>query len=166
MSKYLYEAAVLQLRGRALEAYAALELLFKNPTAMPDHSAWSEEIIKHTKILAENENTMRTLQQHFGKHFAQQQQPAPSPAPAPPATPAPPPREEPLTITPERSPTLKKEMARQKRLETIKARQQAMAQKELYPDVAEESGLQEKVPKNKRSRKVTQKAEEKPTDVE
>ena len=164
MSKYLYEAAVLQLRGRALEAYAALELLFKNPTAMPDHSAWAEEIIKHTKILAENENTMLTLQQHFGKYFAPQQPVAP-PQPAEPAAPAKP-AEEPRLITPEMSPTLRQHLKRQKVIEAAKDRRAQTAKKELYPKTNEESGLKEPGPKKKRPRKASQKGEEKPTDVE
>ena len=69
MSKNLYEATILQLKGRALEAYAALELLLKNPTGIPDHSNWVDEIIGHTRTLAENENAIIKLQQYFGKHF-------------------------------------------------------------------------------------------------
>ena len=150
MSKNLYDAAVLQLRGRALEALATVELLLKNPTAVPDHSNWVDEIIKHTKMLAENENTMITLQQYFGKQFA-----PPEGAPtAPPES-----RGEPLTITPERSPTLRKELTRQKRLQAMKARQ-AMAKKELYPPADEESGLKEEEPKKKVSKKSRKKNEE------
>tara|TARA_Y100000310_G_scaffold214193_1_gene215158 strand:- start:104 stop:598 length:495 start_codon:yes stop_codon:yes gene_type:complete len=164
MSKYLYEAAILQLRGKALEAYATLELLFKNPTAVPDHSAWAEEIIKHTKILAQNENAMITLQQHFGKHFNPQQPPVPPHAPAPIA--APQSTEEPLAMTPEKSPLVRRELHRQKMAEAAKARRERQPPKELYPPTEEESGLKEPAPKKKRSRKVSQKAEEKPSDVE
>jgi len=159
MSKNLYDAAVLQLRGRALEALATVELLLKNPTAVPDHSNWVDEIIKHTKVLAENENTMITLQQYFGKQFA-----PPPTGPTPPLagpSPTPPPESpgEPLTITPERSPTLRKELTRQKRLQAMKARQ-AMAKKELYPPADEESGLKEEAPKKKVSKKSRKKNEE------
>jgi hypothetical protein len=42
MSKNLYEAALLQLKGRALESYAALDILLKNPTGIPDHMNWVE----------------------------------------------------------------------------------------------------------------------------
>jgi len=156
MSKNLYDAAVLQLRGRALEALAALELLLKNPTAIPDHSNWVDEIIKHTRTLAENENTMVTLQQYFGKHF----NPEP-PAPAPPTT-----NKEPLTVTPEMSPTLKKELHRQKIIEAAKARRLAGPNKELYPVIDKESGLKEGEPKKKRSRKASKKVEDKSGDVE
>jgi len=79
MSKNLYDATILQLKGRALEAYAALDMLFTNPSSVPDHTAWVEEIVKHTRALAENENAMLTLQQYFAQRFA----PAP-PQPAPP----------------------------------------------------------------------------------
>jgi len=162
MSKYLYDAAILQLRGKALEAYATLELLFKNPTAVPDHSAWAEEIIKHTKILAQNENAMITLQQHFGKHFTPQQPPVPAPTAAVP----PQPTEEPLAPKPEKSPLVRRELHRQKMAEAAKARRERQPPKELYPPAEEESGLKEPAPKKKRSRKVSQKAEEKPSDVE
>ena len=162
MSKYLYDAAILQLRGKALEAYATLELLFKNPTAVPDHSAWAEEIIKHTKILAQNENAMITLQQHFGKHFNPQQPPVPAPTAAVP----PQPTEEPLAPKPEKSPLVRRELHRQKMAEAAKARRERQPPKELYPPAEEESGLKEPAPKKKRSRKVSQKAEEKPSDVE
>ena len=107
MSKHLYDATIMQLKGRALEAYAALDMLFSNPSVVPDHTAWSQEIIKHTTVLAEHENAMVTLQQYFGPRYSP---PAPAPAPnAGPTRPATPP-EEPLTITPEMSPTLRREM--------------------------------------------------------
>ena len=49
-----------------------------NPTAVPDHTAWVEEIVKHAKSLAENENVMITLQQYFGPRFGPKP-PPPSP---------------------------------------------------------------------------------------
>jgi len=161
MSKNLYEAAILQLRGRALESLAALELLFQNPTAIPDHTAWVDEIVKHTKRLAENENTMITLQQYFGKRFAPPPQPQAVVPPGPPKPPS-----DPLVVTPERSPTLKRELDRQKMMEAAKARRAEMAKKELYPKSAEESGLQEEEPKKKPTRKARKKAKAKETDVE
>ena len=106
MSKHLYEATIMQLKGKALEAYAALDMLLTNPSVVPDHTAWSQEIVKHAKILAENENIMVTLQQYFGPRYN------PLPSPAPSRTPAPP--EEPLTTTPEMSPTLRRELEKQK----------------------------------------------------
>jgi len=81
MSKNLYEAAILQLRGKALEAYATLELLLTNPSAVPDHTEWVEEIAKHGKALAENENVMITLQQYFGPRFAPRAAPPVAPDP-------------------------------------------------------------------------------------
>jgi len=93
MSKNLYDATIMQLRGRALEAYATLDMLFSNPTAIPDHTEWSAEIVKHAEILAKNENAMITLQQYFGPRYAPV-----APAPAAPAASA--------VVTPETSPTL------------------------------------------------------------
>jgi hypothetical protein len=105
MSKHLYDATIMQLKGRALEAYAALDMLFSNPSVVPDHTAWSQEIIKHTTVLAEHENVMVTLQQYFGPRYS---------PPAPPHGPGPtrqaPPQEEPSPITPEMSSTLRREM--------------------------------------------------------
>ena len=157
MSKHLYEAAILQLRGRALAAYATLELLFKNPAGMPDHSAWAEEIIKHTKILAENENAMITLQQHFGKHFNPQQPPAPVPTGAVPPQPI----EEPLAMTPEKSPLVRRELQRQKMVEAAKARQARPPQKELYPSTEEESGLKESTTDEPKLKRTTKKSRQK-----
>tara|TARA_Y100000310_G_scaffold145852_1_gene145255 strand:- start:3186 stop:3614 length:429 start_codon:yes stop_codon:yes gene_type:complete len=93
MSKALYEATLLQLKGKALEAYATLDMLFTNPSAVPDHTEWVNEIVKHTKALAENENTMVTLQQYFGPRFTPKvaPPPPPPPAPSPPKTAEPPP---------------------------------------------------------------------------
>jgi len=156
MSKKLYEAAILQLRGRALESLAALELLFTNPTAIPDHTAWVAEIVKHTKRLAENENTMTTLQQYFGKHYA-----APAPAAVPQGSPQAHPQE-PKVITPEMSPTMRRELQRQKRAEMMKARQEAMAKQEMYPEPSEDSGLkEEKEPTKKTKRKSAKSADDK-----
>ncbi len=95
MSKTLYDATIMQLKGRALEAYGTLEMLFKNPAAIPDHTAWVDEIIKHTRALADNENAMITLQQYFGNRFSP---PAPEQEPQPPPSPiesSPPPPEAP-----------------------------------------------------------------------
>lgn len=92
MSKTLYEATIMQLKGRALEAYGTLEMLFKNPAAVPDHTAWVDEIVKHTRVLAENENAMVTLQQYFGNRFnPQAPEQAPQLAPTPVESSPPPP---------------------------------------------------------------------------
>ena len=132
MSKNLYEATLLQLKGRALEAYAALDLLLNNPTGIPDHSNWVDEIIKHTQILTTNENAMITLQQYFAKRYAAPTPPPPTESVLSPSTDAP--KEKPLVVTPERSPTLRRELEKQKMLEAAKQRRQKKrAQKELYP---------------------------------
>jgi len=104
MSKHLYDATIMQLKGRALEAYAALDMLFSNPSVVPDHTAWAQEIIKHTTILAEHENAMVTLQQYFGPRYSP---PAAPPGPGP--TRQTPPQEESLTTTPEMSSTSRRE---------------------------------------------------------
>ena len=152
MSKNLYEAAAMQLKARALEAFAALELLLKNPAGIPDHLNLLDEIVKHAKTLAENERAMLTLQQYFANHFE------------PPKAQPPGPGETPKVVTPEMSPTYKQQLQRQKMMEAARARRAEIAKKELYPETEEKSGLKEVEPKKKRrSRK---KAEDNAPNVE
>jgi len=148
MSKKLYEGAIFQLRGRALGAYAALELLFQNPTAIPDHSTWVDEIIKHTAVLAQNENAMITLQQYFGKQFV-----APPAPPIETSAPTPPrPAGEPRPISPEMSSRLRQSPGRQRMTETKRAPTRTAPQKELYPKTDEDSGLKEVTKKSKKKK--------------
>jgi len=121
MSKNLYEATILQLKGRALEAYAALDLLLKNPTGIPDHSNWVDEIIRHAKTLAENENAIVKMQQYFGKQLQ---------------SPAPQSKKMSTSENPEKKEQLKQIMA-----ETLKKRQ-----KELYPVVEADASPQMVIP--------------------
>mgnify|MGYP003145226554 FL=1 len=121
MSKNLYEATILQLKGRALEAYAALDLLLKNPTGIPDHSNWVDEIVRHAKTLAENENAIVKLQQYFGKQLQ---------------SPAPQSKKMSTSENPEKKEQLKQIMA-----ETLKKRQ-----KELYPVVEADASPQMVIP--------------------
>tara|TARA_Y100000296_G_scaffold85848_1_gene123778 strand:- start:1982 stop:2389 length:408 start_codon:yes stop_codon:yes gene_type:complete len=131
MSKNLYEATILQLKGRALEAYAALELLLKNPTGIPDHSNWVDEIIRHTQTLAENENAIIKLQQYFGKHF-QDGTPLKNSVKAHPQT-------------------AEQKEIKQRMMETLKKRQ-----KELYPmpDEAPSHAVEAKDESKKKSKKT------------
>lgn len=65
MNIKLYNAAITQLRGRAMEALALIDMLLTDPTMVPDHSSLVEEIMKHSKALATHEAAMITLQQYF-----------------------------------------------------------------------------------------------------
>jgi len=65
MNIKLYNAAITQLRGKAMESLAVIDVLLNNPTMVPDHSTLVEEIIKHTRILSENEDAMIALQKYF-----------------------------------------------------------------------------------------------------
>ena len=101
MNVRLYNAAIMQLRAKAMESMALVDMYLTNPTMVPDHSSLVDEIVKHTRIMAEYEGAMLTLQQYFS--------PAPQKAPAP----APPPTE--VSTTPvteeelrKRSPTFRK----------------------------------------------------------
>lgn len=82
MNIKLYNAAITQLRGEALESLALLELLLTDPTVVPDHSSLVAEITKHSKQLAAYEGAMITLQQYFAPPAsAPQPQTPPSPEP-------------------------------------------------------------------------------------
>lgn len=59
------EAALLQLQGKALEHYGAIEILINNPTAISEHTDYVGEIIKHAKALSECEEAYGSLQNHF-----------------------------------------------------------------------------------------------------
>ena len=59
------EAALLQLQGKALEHYGAIEILINNPTGISGHTDFVGEIIKHAKALSECEEAYGTLQNHF-----------------------------------------------------------------------------------------------------
>lgn len=59
------EAALLQLQGKALEHYGAIEILINNPAGISDHTDYVGEIIKHAKALSECEEAYGTLQNHF-----------------------------------------------------------------------------------------------------
>ena len=116
MNTKLYNAAITQLRGKALESLAVIDVILTNPRAIPDHSSLMEELVKHSRELAEYEGAFITLQQYFAPsqpapHPASQPAPqAPPPQPMPqaratPATPAPSPAEEEML---KRSPTMRK----------------------------------------------------------
>jgi 3-methyladenine DNA glycosylase Tag len=59
------EAALLQLQGKALEHYGAIEILINNPTAISEHTDYVGEIIRHAKALSECEEAYGSLQKHF-----------------------------------------------------------------------------------------------------
>tara|TARA_B100000686_G_C16614723_1_gene875775 strand:+ start:87 stop:449 length:363 start_codon:yes stop_codon:yes gene_type:complete len=96
------EAALMQLRGKALEHYGAIEILINNPTGISGHTDYVAEIIRHAKGLAECEEAYGTLT----NHFAPKADPAPTPQ-APPPTPKPAPGTK-TVVTPENSPTMKR----------------------------------------------------------
>ena len=93
------EAALLQLQGKALEHYGAIEIILNSPAGISEHTDYVAEIIRHAKALSECEEAYGTLQTHF----------VPKPAPVP--APTPPPERIPdaeTVITPDNSPTMKK----------------------------------------------------------
>ena len=59
------EAALLQLQGKALEHYGAIEILINNPVGISEHTDYVSEIIRHAKGLSECEEAYGTLQNHF-----------------------------------------------------------------------------------------------------
>jgi len=103
------EAALLQLQGKALEHYGAIEILINNPTAISEHTDYVGEIIKHAKALSECEEAYGSLQKHF----------VPKPQPASPVQinenqPAtrPPPVDGAITIDENNSTTMKRAVKR------------------------------------------------------
>jgi hypothetical protein len=70
----LLNAVLLQFRGKALEAYSAIEVLLQNPS----DAGVVEDIVRHTKRLVEYETMTNTLQKYF----------VPNPAPPQPKKPS------------------------------------------------------------------------------
>ena len=103
MNIKLYNAAYAQLRARAMEALAMIDILLNDPSATPEKTTAMEEITRHTLDVVQYEGAMHALQQYF------QPQPAPSTAP-------------PVAVTPEMSPTYKKSLEEQAIKESAKNR--------------------------------------------
>ena len=131
MSKNLYQAALHQIKGKALESLAVIEVLLNNPAAVSDHTDYVGEIIKHAELLAQYEGAMVTLNQYFGPPPAAPAQPPPQPLP-PPVPPREPPPEssESLTITEERSPTMRRAAKKRKMMEGSAKRTRARKKNE------------------------------------
>jgi len=107
MSKNVYEAVRTKLQAEGQQAVATIELLLKQPTAFPNDTNIVEEITRLTLQLVQAEGALVTLEQYFSRLYA-----APLVPPAPPATPRPP-DEEIKVVTPEMSPTLRRELENQ-----------------------------------------------------
>jgi len=110
MSKNVYEAVRTKLQAEGQQAVATIELLLKQPTAFPNDTNIVEEITRLTLQLVQAEGALVTLEQYFSRLYAAPLVP-PAP-PAPPATPRPP-DEEIKVVTPEMSPTLRRELENQ-----------------------------------------------------
>lgn len=106
MNMKFYNAALFQLRGKALESLGIVEDLLNNRSSIASDEAVSE-IVAHTLDLVRYEGAMLTLQQYF--------------EPTSPPQPVPPPSEA-VLVTPEMSPTYKKSLEAQKRTEAAKAK--------------------------------------------
>ena len=81
MNIKLYNAAMTQLRGKAMESLALIDVLLTNPTMVPDHSSLVDEIMVHSQTLAEYEGAMLTLQQYFAPERPEQKSGPPAPMP-------------------------------------------------------------------------------------
>ena len=112
MNIKLYNAAYAQLRAKAMEALAMIDILLNDPSSAPENTTAVEEIMRHTLDMVQYEGAMHSLQQYF------QPQPVAPPAPAPPPAPT----EPPVVVTPEMSPTYKKSLEKQKIKDSAKAR--------------------------------------------
>ena len=91
MAKETSEAAILQLRARALEQYG----LIKDTYARPAEEGDVEKAVNYALKLAQFEGAMLTLQQYFGQV-------------GPPSAPPPEPERPPMVVTEEMSPTLRR----------------------------------------------------------
>ena len=80
MNNKLYNAAITQLRGKAMESLALMDMLLNNPTLVPDHSSLVEEITHHACRIAEYEGAMQALQTYGVPPRAPVAAPAPTPA--------------------------------------------------------------------------------------
>ena len=99
------EAALLQLQGKALEHYGAIEILINSPAGISEHTDYVSEIIKHAKALSECEEAYGTLKTHFV--------PKPPQAVAPPVSTPPVPQPERIdgeesVVTSKNSPTMRR----------------------------------------------------------
>ncbi len=61
----MLEAAIVQMRGKALEHIAAIEVLLENPVGISEHSNFVEEIIMHAHKVSQYEDAMNALNQYF-----------------------------------------------------------------------------------------------------
>lgn len=86
MNVKLYNAALTQLRGKAMESLALIEMYLNNPTLVPDHSSVVEEVMKHAKLMSEYESAFASLQQYFQPRHPSAA-PGPSKVPQPPVQP-------------------------------------------------------------------------------
>mgnify|MGYP003133417540 CR=1 FL=1 len=66
MKLNLYLAALNHHRSKAQEALAALELFFNNPSAVSGHTDYVDEVNRWTKVLADSERALETLNKYFG----------------------------------------------------------------------------------------------------
>ena len=107
MNIKLYNAAYAQLRARAMEALAMIDILLNDPSSAPENTTAVEEIMRHTLDMVQCEGAMHSLQQYF--------QPQPVATPLPSTGP-------PVVVTPEMSPTYKKSLEKQKIKDSAKAR--------------------------------------------
>ena len=61
----LLEAAMTQLRGKALEHLATVEILLDNPRATGDHTNYVDQIVSSMREAMICENSLNALQMYF-----------------------------------------------------------------------------------------------------
>tara|TARA_R110000824_G_scaffold52615_7_gene145828 strand:+ start:628 stop:1002 length:375 start_codon:yes stop_codon:yes gene_type:complete len=118
----MLEAAIVQLRGRALEHIVAIEILLKNPVGVSDHTNFVADLMMHAGKVSEYEDAMNALNQYFVPKAAA--------APVPKAPVPEPPLAERPGITPDQSPTLKKSLERQQIVAEIEKREKEKNERE------------------------------------
>jgi len=65
MKDKLLQAAFSHYEAKKDEALAVLEIYFKKPVGIGEHSNILEEILKWTSVLTEAEENIETLKRHF-----------------------------------------------------------------------------------------------------
>lgn len=64
--KLIYNAAKKSFEADRDEALAVLSVFFESPMGVAEHTGFVNEVREHTKKLAEAEEALASLEEHFG----------------------------------------------------------------------------------------------------
>jgi hypothetical protein len=63
------DAAIAYYEAQRAEALATLDIYFRNPVAIADHSNFLNDIKKWTEVLSSSEENLKSLKKHFKKEL-------------------------------------------------------------------------------------------------